>query len=146
MSVQDPYDRREEHVIVDTGSAEVAQQVVEDNATERYVGILRITQFIWLMFGIVIGLIGLRILLMLIGANPASGFAALVYGVTDIFLWPFFGLTAVPSFAGFALDIPAVIGMLVYLLVGWLVVRLIWLMLYRPSTRSVSTVRRERRW
>lgn len=146
MSVQDPYDRREEEVIINTGTAEVAQQVVQDNATERYGAILRITQFIWLMFGIVIGLIALRVALMMIGANPDSGFAALVYGVTDVFLWPFFGLTAVPSFAGFALDIPAVIGMLVYLLVGWLVVRLVWLLLYRPATRSVQTVRRERRY
>ncbi len=145
MSIQDPYDRREEHVIVDTGTAEVAQQVVEDNAAERYVGLQRLTQFIWLMFGIIIGMIAIRVALMLIGANPASGFASLVYGVTDIFLWPFMGLTAVPSLGGFALDIPALIGMLVYLLVGWLVVRLVWLLLYRPSTRTVSTYRRERR-
>lgn len=145
MSIQDPYDRREEHVIVDTGTAEVAQQVVEDNAAERYVGLQRLTQFIWLIFGIIIGLIAIRVALMLIGANPASGFASLVYGVTDIFLWPFMGLTVVPSMGGFALDIPALIGMLVYLLVGWLVVRLVWLLLYRPSTRTVSTYRRERR-
>lgn len=145
MSVQDPYDRREEHVIVDTGTAEVAQQVVEDNAAERYVALQRITQFIWLMFGIIIGLIAIRVALMLIAANPASGFASLVYGVTDIFLWPFMGLTVVPQVGGIALDIPALIGMLVYLLVGWLVVRLIWLLLYRPSTRTVSTYRRERR-
>ena len=145
MSVQDPYDRREEHNILDTGTAEIAQTVVEDNATERYVGMQRITQFIWLMFGVIIGLIALRVVLMLIAANPASGFASLVYGVTDIFLWPFMGLTVTPSVSGMTLDIPAIIGMLVYLLVGWLVVRLIWLLLYRPATRSVETYRRERR-
>lgn len=145
MTIQDPYDRREEHVIVDTGTAEVAQTVVEDNATERYVGAQRLTSFVWLMFGIIIGLIALRVVLRLIAANPGSAFASLVYGVTDIFLWPFFGLTAVPSFSGMALDIPAIIGMIVYLLVGWLVVRLLWLLLYRPSTRSVQTYRRERR-
>jgi uncharacterized membrane protein len=145
MSVQDPYDRREEQNILDTGTAEIAQTVVEDNATERYVAMQRITQFIWLMFGVIIGLIGLRVVLMLIAANPASGFASLVYGVTDIFLWPFMGLTVTPSVSGITLDIPAIIGMLVYLLVGWLVVRLIWLLLYRPATRSVQTYRRERR-
>ena len=145
MSVQDPYDRREEHNILDTGTAEIAQTVVEDNATERYVGMQRITQFIWLMFGVIIGLIAIRVVLMLIAANPASGFASLVYGVTDIFLWPFMGLTVTPSVSGMTLDIPAIIGMLVYFLVGWLVVRLIWLLLYRPATRSVETYRRERR-
>ncbi len=145
MTIQDPYDRREEQVIVDTGTAEVAQTVVEDNATERYVGAQRLTSFVWLMFGVIIGLIALRVVLRLIAANPGSAFASLVYGVTDIFLWPFFDLTAVPSFSGMALDISAIIGMIVYLLVGWLVARLLWLLLYRPSTRSVQTYRRERR-
>jgi hypothetical protein len=64
-------------------------------------------------------------------------------GITDPFLLPFQGLTATPSAAGMVLEIPTLIAMLVYLLMAWVVVRLIWVLFDRPTARSVSTYERD---
>ena len=44
---------------------------------------LRLTHWIWLILGILEGLIGLRVLLKLLGANPAAPFAQFIYSLTD---------------------------------------------------------------
>jgi hypothetical protein len=88
-------------------------------------------------------LIGLRVVLKLIAANPSNPFAAMIYAFTDLFLWPFSGLTMAPSYNGMVLEIPAMIAIFVYALVGWLLVRLVWLLFYNPASRTVRTVERE---
>jgi hypothetical protein len=115
------------------GDVEHQQQVVRDLSFERHQTLNKISQFIWLLFGTLEGLIALRIFLKLIAANPATPFARLIYGVTDLFLWPFFGLTVTPSAEGIVLEIPSLIAMVVYALIGWLIVRLIGLLFDRPS-------------
>lgn len=118
-------------------------QVVEDLNAERRLTVSRVAQLIWLMFGLLEALIGLRVLLKLIAANPENPFANLVYTFTDLFLWPFSGLTITPSLNGIVLDFPAVIALLVYALAGWLLVRLVWLLFYNPASRTVRTVEKE---
>jgi len=108
--------------------------------------IVRLTQLVWLLFGILEALIGLRVLLKLIAANPNSPFAALVYSASSLFVWPFAGLTRTPAAEGMVLDIPSIIAMFVYALVAWAIVRLIWIVLNRPvnpTTVSQTTVVRE---
>jgi hypothetical protein len=85
-------------------------------------------QFVWLTAGVLQGLIGIRILLKLMAANPESGFARFVYGTTDLFLHPFMNLTVNPAVNGVVLEISSLIAMLVYALFFWLVVQLIWLL------------------
>ena len=65
--------------------------------TEERTFIVRLTQLVWLLFGILEALIGLRVLLKLIAANPNSPFAALVYNASSLFVWPFAGLTRTPA-------------------------------------------------
>jgi uncharacterized protein YggT (Ycf19 family) len=81
--------------------------------------------------------------LKLIGANPNSWFTALVYQLSDLFLWPFQNITLNPSFQNFVLEITSVIALLVYALIGWGIVRLIWVIFYRTPTTHVTTVDRE---
>jgi len=81
----------------------------------------------------------------LIGANPESPFASLVYDLTELFLWPFQGLTATPSAGRMVLDIPAIIGMFVYAVLAYIFIKLIWVLFYRGSTSSVSVYRRSQR-
>jgi hypothetical protein len=136
-------DRREHVEVTDQGGYERRREVVEDVGAARYEALVKVTQLIWLLFGVLIASIALRIFLRLIAANPDAPFAGLVYGITDLFLWPFFGLTAVPSANGMALEIPSLIAMFVYAVVGWVTVRLIWLLFYRAPTRSVSVYERD---
>jgi hypothetical protein len=118
-------------------------QITEHPDAGLRVAVSRVAQLIWLMFGVLEALIGLRIVLKLIAANPANPFANLVYTFTDLFLWPFAGLTITPSAQGMVLEIPAIIAMFVYALVGWVIVKLVWLLFYQPATRTVRTEEHE---
>ncbi|HSJ53827.1 MAG TPA: YggT family protein [Anaerolineae bacterium] len=92
---------------------------------------VRFSQVIWLLTGLLVGLIGIRFVLKLLAANPSAGFAQFIYSVTDLFMAPFAGLTATPSASGVVLELPALIAMIVYALLGWLIVRLIWILFGR---------------
>ena len=99
---------------------------------ERRIFTFKATQLVWLLFGILEALIALRIGLKLIGANPASPVAVFIYGFTDLFLWPFTGLTGTPAAGSMVLEITSVIAMVVYALIAWALERIIWVIFYRP--------------
>jgi hypothetical protein len=99
---------------------------------ERRIFTFKATQLVWLLFGVLEALIALRIGLKLIGANPASPVAVFIYGFTDLFLWPFTGLTGTPAAGGMVLELSSVIAMVVYALIAWALERVIWVIFYRP--------------
>ena len=105
--------------------------------TEQRVFTFKLTQLVWLLFGLLEALIALRVGLKLIGANPANPFASLVYNLSALFLWPFFGLTGTPAVNNMVLEIPSIIAMFVYALVAWVVARIVWLIFYRPRENTV---------
>lgn len=92
----------------------------------------KLTNLIWWFFGVVEGLIGLRVLLKLLGANEGSPFTQFVYNITAPFLWPFQALTATPSVGNIVLEIPAIVAMIVYALVAWALVKAVVILLYTP--------------
>lgn len=99
------------------------------------------TQLVWLLFGILETLIGLRILLKLIAANPNSPIAALIYAFTDLFLFPFAGLTVTPAAGGMVLEISSIFAMLIYALIAWAIERVIWVIFYRPRGPVMEVTR-----
>ena len=105
---------------------------------ERRIFTFKATQLIWLFLGVLEALLALRILLKLMAANPSSTFAAWLYSVTDIFLFPFVGLIGTPAVGNMVLELSSFIAMLVYGLVGWAVERLVWVVFYRPRGPSVG--------
>ena len=139
-----PVDRHEHVEVVHDPNLEYREQVVEDLAATRRGDMAKVTAFIWLLTGILEALIGLRVVLKLIAANPGAPFASLVYSVTDPFLWPFYGLTGTPSAGGMVLEIPSLIAMIVYAAIAWVVVKVIWLVFSPTQSRSVSVQRHER--
>lgn len=118
-------------------------RITEHPNAERRVAVAKAAQFIWLLVVALEALIGLRVVLKLIAANPANPIATMVYALSDFFLWPFWGLTVTPSAQGMVLEIPSLIAMFLYALLGWLIVRLVWVVFYRPSTGTIHTVERE---
>jgi len=138
-----PVDRQEQVRVHLHGDYEHQTQVVENHDVARRGAVRRLAQLIWLFFGILVAGIGLRFALKLMATNPASPFDDLVYRFRDLFLWPFAGLTATPSAQGMVLEISALIAMFVYALLGWIVVRLVWLLFYQPAGRSVLNVERK---
>lgn len=117
------------------------QSVQREPERELRIFTFKATQVVWLLFGILETLIALRILLKLIGANPGSPIAALIYAFTDLFLFPFAGLTVTPAAGGMVLEISSLFAMLIYALVAWAVERVIWLVFYRPRGPVVEVTR-----
>lgn len=118
------------------------ERVVRDVGAEERMVLNKATQFIWLIGGLVEGLIAMRVFLKLIAANPNSAFARLIYGITDLLVWPFVGLTATPTAGGMVLEIPSLIAMIVFAVGFYILVKLIWLFFEQPRARSVTTYER----
>ena len=104
------------------------QSEASEMAERRY-RLAKTSQVIWLITGILESLIGIRVLLKLIAANPEAGFATFIYNMTAVFLAPFFGLISEPSANGAVLEMSSLIAMLVYALLAWGIVRVIWITL-----------------
>jgi hypothetical protein len=93
---------------------------------------------IYLLFGLLEGLLGIRFVLGLLGANPAAGFAQFVYGITGPFIAPFVGLFGQPRFEGSVFEFNSLVAILVYALIAWVLVKIVWLAL-GDSRRGVRT-------
>jgi YggT family protein len=136
-------ERHQRSVRDDTG-LEHREESVLNRGTERLLLLTKLEQLIWLVFGCIEGLIAVRIVLRLIGANPQNGFAHLIYSVSAVFLDPFFTLTASPAAGRIVLEIPSLIAIAVYALLAWAIVRIVWLLFAPTRVRSTSTYDRYR--
>lgn len=135
-------DRRRRVVVQQHGDHVHEEHVVKNINLEYRETVYKVSQIIWLLFGGLEALIGIRVILMLIGANPANGFTAFVYQLTQLFLWPFQNLIANPTFQNMTLEVTSIIAMIVYALLGWIIVRMIWVVFYRAPTSEVRTYNR----
>lgn len=136
---------RREHVEVEEHErgGEYAEAYTEDLAAQRRATIWKITGVLWLILGVIESVIGLRVILKLLGANPESPFAAFIYSFSRLFVAPFFGLFGEPAAGRSVLEISSLVAMVVYALVFFGIDRLIWLLLYRTPARSVRTYERK---
>jgi hypothetical protein len=137
------YDERESVRVDDDGSHVREVKVREDLAAQQRESVSRVTQLIGLVTSAVEVLIGLRVFLRLIAANPGNSFAQMIYGLSEVFVWPFNGLTGTPAAEGFVLDIPAIIAMFVYAVAAWLLIQLVWILFNRRTTSRISTYERD---
>ena len=115
------------------------RSVQQEPEREQRIFSFKVTQLIWLFLGILEALIALRIGLKLIGANPASPIVALIYGFTQLFLFPFEGMIATPSSGSIVLELSSFFAMLIYALIAWAVERTVWVLFYRPRGPVVGT-------
>lgn len=139
MSVSlDPVDRQHSVQVNQQPHLARRQRVVRDLVAERRQRLFWAAQAIWLLAGALEALLGLRVLLKLMAANPENAFAQLIYGLSAPFVALFLGLTVTPAAGGVVFEIPALVAMFVYALIAWGVERLVWLLFYRPSSRVVT--------
>ncbi|HAL15983.1 MAG TPA: hypothetical protein DCP32_04285 [Anaerolineaceae bacterium] len=104
-----------------------------EQGSEGRVTTFKVTQLIWLLVGLIEGVLGLRFIFKLIGVNAANSFASLLYKVTDLFVAPFASLTGAPAAGGMVLEVSTLIAMIVYALIGWVLARIAYVLFYRPS-------------
>ena len=106
---------------------------------EQRVATFKATQLIWLLLGLLEAALALRVVFKLIAVNPDNPFAALLYGVTGLFVAPFASLVGTPKAGGMELEISTIIAMIVYLLIAWAFERIVYVLFYRP--RGAVSVR-----
>ena len=148
MSVNQPInqlavDRREETVTTQQPGYAATEQVTRDVAAERRLRLIWINRILYTILGVLEILLGLRFVLHLIAANPGSGFAGFIYGITGVFVAPFNGLIGTPVSGGNTLEVTTLIAMAVYALLVWVIVRVIVIAVDRPTARSVTRSTRE---
>ena len=97
------------------------------------------TQIIWLALVLLEAALALRVVFKLIGVNAANAFAALLYGITGLFVAPFASLVGAPSADGMVLEVSTIIAMIVYALIFWALERIVYVIFYRPrGPRTVN--------
>ena len=94
----------------------------------------RAVQAVYLVFGVIDGLLAIRLVLKLLGANPTAGFSNWVYNVTAFFLAPFRNILPTVGNDQSQLEMSVVLAILVYALAGWAVGRLVAIIFYRNVT------------
>jgi hypothetical protein len=141
-----PVDRRERVEVVRGQGIQRRERIVEDRGAARDLALYRLTSLVWLLVGILEVTLILRLALKLIGANPMAPFVSFVYGLTDLFLWPFFGVVAEPAAGGMVLELSTLIAMFVYFGVTfgliWVTMRLIELVEKGTGRRRELTIER----
>jgi uncharacterized protein YggT (Ycf19 family) len=119
--------RQESTVINDTGVAPVREASVVKSSTPAR----RVTEAIYLVFGVIDGLLLIRLVLKLLGANPHAGFASFTYGVTDFLLAPFHGLLPTYVSGQSVFELSLIIAILIYSLLALALARLVAITLSR---------------
>lgn len=136
---------REERVRVErAGDFERKQRVVEYAPSMQVVLVSRISQLLWLMAGIVDGLLVFRFILKLVAADPGSGFANFVYSLTNVLVAPFGGIISLPPAQnGSIIDFAALFAILVYTVVAVVVIQLLRILFASAGgTKQVTTIER----
>jgi hypothetical protein len=103
----------------------------------------KVTQLFWLLLILLEMLFAARIFLKVLGANASNAFAQAVYSVSDVFLTPFQGLLGTPTFGNSVLEFSTIVGMIVYAVAGWALIKALYLVFVPTRSRTVSTYERE---
>ncbi len=135
--MQDPNERRvvQQEIVQTPDGAQAAvvenRVTIEPTPAERQLASLeRAKQIVWFIVGVIIALIALRFVLLALGANPNNGFASFIYGLSGIFVAPFEGIFGAEPQTGVSyFETASLIAMAVYLLVGWIINRVLTLVM-----------------
>ena len=119
-------------------TAHQTETFTSDPYAVRREGTLRVQKGIYLLFGILEGLLAIRFVLPLLGANPDAGFAQFIDKITRPFLAPFVGLFGTARFEGSVFEVNPLVAILVYALIAWVLVKAVGLVL-GDTRRGVRT-------
>jgi hypothetical protein len=93
---------------------EAPQKVYEQKKT-----IFRFNQVIWYILGLIEVLLGFRVVLKALGANPFVGFTSFIYALTYPLAGPFSGILAISVTGTSVIEWSTIIAAIVYLCIAW---------------------------
>lgn len=129
----------------DTDEVVTTQPVVEERTVVRERPVVassnavvepvesRATQVVYLILTIIEALLAMRLILRLLGANPANAFVSLIYNLTYPLIVPFTGIFVLPSLGVASFEIATLIAMGVYAVIAYVIVAIIRISRTRPS-------------
>jgi hypothetical protein len=120
-----------------SGSSSYKQQVHTEARSPIEVVLARVVYYV---FGVIEVLIATRFVLMLFGANPSAGFVSFIYGLSGLFMAPFNAVFKTQTAGGATLEWSALVALAVYALIGWGIVKLIYVITPRRSSQTVERV------
>jgi hypothetical protein len=92
-------------------------------------GNLKVRKYVYYVLGVLEVLFAFRLIFKLLGANPSSAFVSFIYSFTQLFLRPFASIFRTPVIKGIetqaVLEPTTIIGMIVYALIAWGIIKLI---------------------
>lgn len=112
---------------------EAPQKVYEKKKT-----IFRFNKIVWYILAVIEIILGFRMTLKALGANPLSGFANLIYTISDPLALPFRGILGTSFGQGTVFEWSTIIAAIVYLCLAWGLVYLLDL-IYPISPKDVET-------
>ena len=118
--------------------AEDVSRTTYEPFSDRRRVLYRWPQAVYLVFGGLEGLIVIRFVLRLLGANPGAPFTSFIYSITFPFVAPFYGVFGTPAYEGVAVEPHSLLALAMYALLAWLLVQLLWL-LFAETRSAVST-------
>jgi uncharacterized protein YggT (Ycf19 family) len=108
------------------------QKVYETKKT-----IFRFDQVVWYILGLIEVILGFRMTLKALGANPFSGFTNLIYTISDPLALPFRGILRTSATQGAVFEWSTIVAAMVYLCIAWGLVYLLDL-IYPISPKDVE--------
>jgi len=97
------------------GNTTVQRQSVEKKVAVS--GVVIAQRVIYYVGGVIVALIAARWVLQLLGANQGSDFVGFIYGLSGIFVAPFYGIFGEPTFGQSHFDTSALVAIIVYALI-----------------------------
>jgi uncharacterized protein YggT (Ycf19 family) len=109
------------------------QEALEPTQTyQEKKAVWRSYNIIWLIIGLITALLAFRFVFELLGANPYNGFVQTIYTLSYPFAGPFATIFGMTSVAKATFDWSVLVAIVVYILIGYALVRL--LRIIRPVT------------
>ena len=105
------------------GNTTVQRQTVAKKTAVS--GVVIAQRIIYYVGGVILAFLIVRLILQLLGANQGSDFVGFVYGVSGMFVAPFFGILGEPTFGQSHFETSTLVAIIVYALLTVGVAKLI---------------------
>jgi Ca2+/Na+ antiporter len=104
-----------------------------------------LSRVVMFVFGVIEALILVRFVLLMLGANIQAGFVQWIYQTSGYFMIPFTAMFGTQSVDGAIIEWSALVAILVYAIIAWLIVTAISALTPSYSSEVVETEEDDRR-
>jgi uncharacterized protein YggT (Ycf19 family) len=114
--------RRQQSYETDSGRVDRAEVEHDYKPSKSRVGV----NIVYLLASVIAGMLAIRFILSLLGANQGSPFGSFMYAVTQPLVAPFYGLFGTQMVYGQSrLELETLVAIGVYALVAWAIIRVL---------------------